>query len=72
MVARPGDRGQAAPARVGGPAPKPRRERRDAEPPVYEDPLDETSAESMITSDSPARSLVRLGPAKRKWRDAQG
>jgi G6PDH family F420-dependent oxidoreductase len=30
----------------------------------YEDPVDQASAESMIASDPPARSGVRLGPAK--------
>lgn len=43
----------------------------DAEraPARYEDPVDEASAESMIASDPPARSGVRLGPAKRPRRE---
>jgi len=38
------------------------------EQPEREDPVDEASADSMIASDPPARSGVRLGPAKRPRR----
>jgi len=37
-------------------------------PAGYEDPVDEASADSMIASDPPARSGLRLGPAKRPRR----
>ena len=68
MAARPGDRERPQPKRKDAPAPKRSRARQDEGPPGYEDPVDETSADSMIASDPPARSGVRLGPARRKRR----
>ena len=75
MAARPGDRERPQPKREDAPPPDPKRSRTPRElpgdedqPDRYEDPVDESSADSMITSDPPARSGVRLGPAKRKRR----
>lgn len=53
------------PRRAAQRRPEPAHDEEEA-PARYEDPVDEASAESMIASDPPARSGLRLGPAKRK------
>ncbi len=40
----------------------------EREPAAFPDPVDEASAESMIASDPPARSGLRLGPARKPRR----
>lgn len=76
MQTRPGEERRPRPSRKQAPAPDgprrpaPKRLPGDEEAPArYEDPVDESSAESMIASDPPARSGVRLGPAKRPRRE---
>jgi hypothetical protein len=74
MKTRPGEERRPPPQRKEAPPPDSTQRRREPKelpgdedaPARYEDPVDEASEESMIASDPPARSGLRLGPAKRK------
>ena len=73
MKTRPGQERGSRPAGKDAPPPEPEGRRKPKElprdedqPARYEDPVDEASEASMIASDPPARSGVRIGPAKRR------
>lgn len=75
MKTKPGEERRPRPPRKEAPPPDGARRRGPQElppdeeqPARYEDPVDESSADSMIASDPPARSGVRLGPARKRAR----